>query len=235
MEDGNDEDASEGGDSLSDENPATSSSDDVVSEASESVHSADDISLADLSLSEESLDSILHSDAESTEEAESESEGDEEAPDAPVPDNSPAQPPPVVPPALGGIGPRVWDNRHDAEVVFRLGEQDDKSSPTLVWYDSGRFYAYCRGAGHEKCRLNRTSSSSSARPRGGRPLGFLFWCLKQAEGCTLNEHMGNVRPTREQRKAARQELKALPGATVLFSKERTLHPGESDSEPEALP
>lgn len=149
-------------------------------------------------------------------------------PDAP----QQAFPPPPQPPLAA-----VASSRHAPEIVFRLGgDQENRQAPALVWYDSGRFYAYCKCAGHDRCRLNRSSSSSTHKKGLGRPLGLMSWWLKRGmEHPDRPAHLQDVRPTQAERKAARAELKALPGVAALLAQERPVRDDEGDSGPEALP
>lgn len=85
------------------------------------------------------------------------------APEAQVPASQAVAPMEEAPAASG---------RHVAEVVFRLGgDQDDRSAPSLVWYDSGRFYGYCKCGSRDRCRLNRSSAASAAPPISRQAVG----------------------------------------------------------------
>ena len=109
--------------------------------------------------------------------------------------------------------------RHAADVTFHLGgDQGEGTAHTLVWYDSGKFYAYCRMEGHHRCRCNRMSGPGR-KPAAGRPLGFMYWWLQQAARHANQEgHQLDRWPSWAERKAARQELKALQGSALLMFK-----------------
>ena len=160
--------------------------------------------------------------------------GAEPVPDAPgpaadhVPDASPV-------PLLCSASVDEAGARHAADVTFHLGgDQGEGTAHTLVWYDSGKFYAYCRMEGHHRCRCNRMSGPGR-KPAAGRPLGFMYWWLQQAARHANQEgHQLDRWPSWAERKAARQELKALQGSALLMSRERPVREDE-DSEPEDVP
>lgn len=100
-----------------------------------------------------------------------------------------------------------------------------------------KFKGLCPNSLHGRCVLTRTWAPANAgakvrNPFQGRPLGLLaFFC----ESCdTLQGHTSHLcAPTLEQRKDARQRLRAQPAADFLFSFEREKAEGE-DTEPDML-
>lgn len=132
--------------------------------------------------------------------------------------------------------PRV---RADASDRFYF---DLPTGGRIVYYITRQeFYAECglRGAGHDKlCRRCRTSRAPAGNWRNsaqGRPLGMLvLWLQSAGFFDSSDNHKLLFSCTFEQRKAARQHLKELPGSSVLFEFERPKLP-EEDSEPEQDP
>ena len=140
---------------------------------------------------------------------------------------------PPLPPPLEAPAPLAPEPAR-AQVTFPIA--GGRSPSALVWYTTGVFYAYCRGCKHGRCCKERVGDAAKGR-KGGRPLGFLYWWLKQrSEWVDGAGHREDVYPTWAQRKAAREELKALPGSEVLFERDRERQKEEGeDSEPELCP
>ena len=137
-------------------------------------------------------------------------------------------PPPVV-------GDDAGDEGDGKPIIVEVGEGPVEQRPTIVWYRSGTFYAYCRGF-HGNCRCNRKSVAGK-RVAQGRPLGFLFWWLQQSrEHGTAEEHLHDCYPSKAERRAAREDLRRrFPESRRLFKKERPKRRPVSDSEPDDAP
>lgn len=110
---------------------------------------------------------------------------------------------------------------------------------SIVWYRSnGNFVASCSQPHHggiSLCKKTRTSQSSDRRRPQGRPLGHLMsWLLQQGDpGCHDYKSHHAMRPSFQQRREAREALKAIGGGELLFAAERPRREDES-SEPEGL-
>lgn len=110
----------------------------------------------------------------------------------------------------------------------------DKSNPTR-----GRFQATCGNPLHgPRCRLTRAMHGSVRKQNSaqGRPLGLMAaWLLVAhlAEDAIDHDAMIPLL-TQDQRAAAREDIKELPGGIELFSAERIRLEGEGE-EPEGLP
>lgn len=96
-----------------------------------------------------------------------------------------------------------------------------------------QFYAVCLHAGHEKCRLTRTSNPG-AQPASGRPLGYLMaWLDAAASYDDAFDHRQRCLPTCGDRRAARSRLHGVSGSGDVFARERPRRQ-DTDSEPEEL-
>ena len=71
-------------------------------------------------------------------------------------------------------------------------------------------------------------SHAGRRAQQGRPLGFLFWWLKQGHQANGDVHGLNNWAPHDVRAAARREFMGLPGANSLLQLERPARPGEPD-------
>ena len=125
--------------------------------------------------------------------------------------------------------------RDDADRFFLELPQGGR----IVYYaHRNEFYAECplRVHGHgQLCRRARTSNANHRRPAQGRPLGTLMaWLELSLEYETGDDHKTIFACTLQQRRAAREALKLIPGSQTLLAAERDKFPGE-DSEPEGEP
>ncbi|CAK0867423.1 unnamed protein product, partial [Prorocentrum cordatum] len=137
-------------------------------------------------------------------------------------DDAPPEPPP---PRLPHEGPRG----HAVELRVPGG--------VLKMYGD-RFVAECRGWGHPGCSLQRTwrGSERPSRAGQGRPLGLLRAWLAHARHSPDMSGWGHVhllRPSLEQRQAARAALEAMPEAAPFLAMERAQRPGEPAEPPVA--
>ena len=63
----------------------------------------------------------------------------------------------------------------------------------------------------------------------------MWWLQQRHEHAAAAAHLADVAPTWAQRRAARDQLKALPGSYALLALERPVRDGEAGSEPDDLP
>lgn len=112
---------------------------------------------------------------------------------------------------------------------------------SISYYASkSAFQAVCEASAHGRCVLTRTcrakGSGPGARPKGGRPVGFLAAWLGHAEACAGKEQHWDpacFANSVETRADLRQRLARLESGRLLMSFERPRVPGEPE-EPEDL-
>jgi len=141
----------------------------------------------------------------------------------------PAAPPPPPPPPIPSEDARRRRPVADGNMRAAVGMG---SSHIAYYHRPKQFYAVCLHAGHDRCRLTRTSNPSARSAASGRPLGYLMSWLSQAHlYSTADEHHHQCFPSFSDRRTARLELHAIPEAASLFAMERPK--GDAlDSEPE---
>ena len=154
----------------------------------------------------------------------------ERPPQVPAQADGQADPPAAEPVARVERGPIAKPGTHPQLDVVVNGEKK-----SFIKHKPQAQDVFAKCPIHPNCWKTKTLKSSTRNRNQGRPLGFLAaWVAQASDYESKDDHIHLCRPSFQERKAARQTLKAEANSPMFFGLERAQAAGE-DSEPDACP